>query len=190
MGKSLLVIVNGHPGTGKTTLGKRLANDLRLPFLSKDDLKECLFDTLGVGDLAWSQKLGRASVELLFLLVERQLAAGAALVMEMPFIPQFHAPRFAELAGRYDFEPLQICCTCDEQVLYERFRRRAQNGERHPGHVDQMMSFETFKNQMLCERDLPLGGLSIHVDTTDFEQVDYAALRETVARRYSALQNS
>ena len=110
--------------------------------------------------------------------------------MEMPFIPQFHAPRFLELAGRYDFEPVQICCTCDEQVLYERFRRRTDTGERHPGHVDQLITFEAFKRQMLRERNLALGGLSIPVDTTDFEKVDYVALLTTVATRYNALRNS
>ena len=190
MNKSLLVLINGHPGTGKTTLGRRLAKDLALPFLSKDDLKECLFDTLGVGDQAWSRKLGHASVELLFLVVERQLEAGASLVMEMPFIPEFHTSRFLDLAKRYDFEPLQICCTCDEQVLYERFRRRAETGERHPGHVDQPITFADFKSQMQRERHLDIGGVLISVDTTDFEKVDYAALLTTVARQYNVLQSS
>jgi predicted kinase len=183
MSKALLVIVNGHPGTGKTTLGRRLAKDIALTFLSKDDLKECLFDTLGLGDKAWSQKLGRASVELLFLMVEKQLEAGASLVMEMPFIPQFHTPRFLALAKRYDFEPLQICCTCDDKVLYERFRRRAETGERHPGHVDELVTFEDFKSQMLRERHLDIGGVLISVDTTDFEKVDYGALL-TKVREY------
>jgi predicted kinase len=190
MSKALLVLINGHPGTGKTTLGKRLAKDLALPFLSKDDLKERLFDTLGVGDQAWSRKLGHASVELLFLVVERQLEAGASLVMEMPFIPEFHTSRFLDLAERCDFEPLQICCTCDEQVLYERFRRRAETGERHPGHVDQPTTFADFKSQMQRERHLDIGGLLIHVDTTDFEKVDYPDLLATVARQYNALQSS
>ncbi len=66
MSRAMLVIINGAPGAGKTTLGRRLAKDLELPFLSKDDIKECLFGALGWSDRAWSMKLGRASVELLF----------------------------------------------------------------------------------------------------------------------------
>ena len=50
MTKSLLIIINGAPCTGKTTLGRKLAKQLRLPFLSKDGIKEVLFDTLGWED--------------------------------------------------------------------------------------------------------------------------------------------
>ncbi|MFZ4462043.1 MAG: AAA family ATPase [Patescibacteria group bacterium] len=44
--KSLLIIITGLPCTGKTTLGRKLAEELRLPFVSKDDFKELLFDDL------------------------------------------------------------------------------------------------------------------------------------------------
>jgi predicted kinase len=182
MSKALVVIVNGSPGAGKTTLGRRLAKDLKLPFLSKDDIKECLFDTLGWSDRAWSQKLGGASIELLFLLLERQLEAGKSVVVEMPFVPVFHTPRLLNLARRYEFEPLQFCCVCDEVVLYERFQRRIDSGERHPGHAGQMCTLTEFKAGMIRERFLEIGGSSINVDTTDLKKVNYSALEGTVAR--------
>ena len=40
MGKPLLIIVNGLPGTGKTTLARRLAADLHLPVFSRDGMYE------------------------------------------------------------------------------------------------------------------------------------------------------
>jgi hypothetical protein len=64
--RPLLIIVTGPSGTGKTWLSKRLAQDLHLPGLHRDDLKERLFDTLGIKDRAWSRRLGGASYELLF----------------------------------------------------------------------------------------------------------------------------
>ena len=45
-GKPLLIIVNGLPGTGKTTLARRLAADLGLPTFSRDGLYETLYDAL------------------------------------------------------------------------------------------------------------------------------------------------
>jgi adenylylsulfate kinase-like enzyme len=41
-----LIIVTGHPATGKTTLSRALASGLRLPLLSKDTFKELMFDGL------------------------------------------------------------------------------------------------------------------------------------------------
>ncbi|MGA6208602.1 AAA family ATPase [Nocardia testacea] len=51
----LLVLVNGLPGSGKSTLGAALAQALRAEFLSKDAVKEalagCLTDTGNASEL-------------------------------------------------------------------------------------------------------------------------------------------
>jgi len=46
MRKPLLIIVNGLPGTGKTTLAKRLAVDIQLPVFHRDGFSETLHDAL------------------------------------------------------------------------------------------------------------------------------------------------
>ena len=57
----LIVLVNGAPASGKTTLSRRLAGDLGLPLLAKDAIKEVLYDTLGAPDRARSRELGGAT---------------------------------------------------------------------------------------------------------------------------------
>ena len=66
----LLVIVLGLPGAGKTTLGRRLAAELRLPFFYRDGLKEVLYDSLGWQDRAETKRYGPASYELLYYAAE------------------------------------------------------------------------------------------------------------------------
>jgi predicted kinase len=67
----LLVVVTGASGSGKSTIAQDLASELGLPLLAKDDVKEALFDTLGVGDRDWSRRLGVATYEILFAVARR-----------------------------------------------------------------------------------------------------------------------
>jgi predicted kinase len=41
-----VILVNGLPGSGKTTLGSQLSQHLDVPFLSKDRIKEALADAV------------------------------------------------------------------------------------------------------------------------------------------------
>jgi len=74
--RPLLVIIGGLPGTGKSTLGSFLSQELSFPCVSKDGIKETLYDTLGYSDRKWSRKLGVASFELLYYFIGLELAAG------------------------------------------------------------------------------------------------------------------
>jgi predicted kinase len=183
-GDPLLIVITGLPGTGKTTLGRRLAADLTLPFIYKDGIKEILFDQLGWSDRAWSRTLGLATYALLYHFVEIELAARRAFIVESNFHPTHATPRFAALRARYGFRPFQVLCRTEGATLLARYRARTASGERHPGHVDQTV-IEELKEQLATGRadPLDLAGPRWEVDTTDPARMDYAGLLAAI-RQY------
>lgn len=67
------------------------------------------------------------------------------------------------------------------EVLFERFKARSETGNRHPGHGDNDVLGELYKN-LTDEKPqvLDIGGLVIEVDTTDFEKINYQAILKQV----------
>lgn len=181
MPEALLVLISGPPSAGKTTLGAKIAQELGLPFINKDGIKETLFDALGWKDREWSRQLGAASARLLFHVIERQLAAGQSLVAESAFHAAFDAPTLKRLQERYRFQTLEVYCTAETDVLLARVAGRAQSTARHPGHGEQTQAEELRAN---LERGVyaPLGlpGEALIVDTTDFASVDEQHLLEQI----------
>jgi predicted kinase len=187
MSRTVLILVTGLPCTGKSTLANRLARDLGLPLVGRDDIKEVLFDNLGWKDRDWSKKLGIASWHLLYYFVELLLATGQSFVVENYFKSDFDTQKFRQLRARYDFQALQIRCTTDGETLFERFKRRSETGERHRGHTDHQ-NYAEFEQQLMagtCDM-LDIGGETLDVDTTDLASLDYAALLTAVKRRLPA----
>jgi tRNA(Arg) A34 adenosine deaminase TadA/predicted kinase len=176
-----VLLVTGAPASGKSTLGRRLANDLGLPFISKDLFKETLFDTLGWDDRAWSRRAGLASTQLLFRTAAALLEAGQSVAMESTFYPQWDAPALLELGLTYGCQFVQVVCTADGPTLYARFEQRARSGERHPGHADDK-NLEEWRGRLLTEQwpALPLAGPVLEVDTTT--KLDSTSYRDVLAR--------
>jgi predicted kinase len=173
----LLLLVTGAPATGKTTLSRRLAADLKLPLVARDDLKEILFDQLGWSTVEWSQQLGRASFELMYLVIEKLLAAAVSQVVDCNLDPKYATARLLSLKQRYDFNPFQIICQTRNDVLLQRYTARIESGERHPGHVDRLrlgeFNADAIKQQYVV---MNIGGNALTLDMTDFKQTQYEQL--------------
>lgn len=178
----LLVIITGLPATGKTTVGRHLARALSLPFIYKDGIKESLFDSLGWSDIEWSQRLGRASVELLYYFARATLEAGQSCVLESNFDTTLATPRFQALQERYTPKFVQVVCVSEPGVIWQRYQERWGVGQRHPGHVQQLdpRADSWIHWPQGRAAALEIGGELIELDTTDFNHVDLAALTARV----------
>ncbi len=192
----IAIVVYGPPATGKTWLAQRLSQYLRLPLFYKDMIKESLFESLGWSDREWSKKLGVASIRLLYLLLDGQLAADRSCIVESNFRREWDAEQLEALVARYGYRCLEIQCVTEPEVLKERFQARAKSGERHPGHCD-AGNLNEFDN-VLSERNPEPLGISDEFlvwDTTDLDaleiddlvrKIELVANRSYQANRFGA----
>ena len=142
MRPTTVVLITGHPATGKTTFARYLAKTLAVPTLCKDDFKEILYDTLGWSTVEWSMQLSVATWELLYRYVDILLKARTDHVVEANFDPKFANPEWQARKQRFDLQVIQVRCECDPATTIARYRARIADGTRHPGHRDGANDFE------------------------------------------------
>ncbi len=151
--RSALVIILGSPASGKTGVGRRLAADLGIPCFSKDDVKEALFDTLGLGDRGWSTSLSRASFAVLLRIAAAALEATRPCVLEGNWRAE-HLPELKALPVGVASPFAQVCCHADTGEIDRRFHAR----RRHPGHLDGLLWSEIAPHLPLEPQFLDLPG--------------------------------
>ena len=168
----LLILLQGGPATGKTTLGLRLAETFGIPYLSKDGVKEPIFDHVGL-PVAWEtddglsgRAMNEASQTILIYFIEALLIARTSCIIDSTF-QAHHAPRFRSFQERHSFRFVQIHCRTEVEELRRRLKGRAASGERHAGHRDkelvQRLDPEAIDRDF---RHLEIGGMQITLDTT------------------------
>ncbi|MEV5649683.1 AAA family ATPase [Nocardia sp. NPDC052254] len=170
MGK-LLILVNGLPGSGKSTTGRALARALNARFLSKDAVKEALAN--GVDDSADLPELGGIAMDTVWALAR---AAPNSVVIDS----WWFAPRDTEFA-RLGIErtapdrTIEIWCAAPAPVARARYsNRRRPEFHRDAHHLS--TDWDTW-----ARNATPLGLTpTLEVDTT--RPVDYAALASRIDR--------
>jgi predicted kinase len=157
-----ILLVSGAPASGKSTVARALAQIFHYPLISKDAIKESLFDSLGIpvgkhlGTPAeLSRLLSSAAMEVLWSLAP----ACPQVILEANFRPKsdYERGRISSLEGR----KLEVYCHCTLEEAARRFQERATRADHHPAHSTKSMSVE-----LLQEYDRPVGVCPvIDVDT-------------------------
>lgn len=130
----LLVIVSGPPASGKSTIASQVAAGLRLPCITKDDLKEELYDSLGKIERTLSRKLGEASMRLMYTVAAKVMDAGVGIVIEANFYRGVSEPDISRMLSLDNAVLIQ--CEAPAEELVRRYEERDEDGERHQVHDD------------------------------------------------------
>lgn len=181
------ILVSGVPASGKTTMAAFLSSRLNLPMISKDHIKELLYDTVGFEGRAQKVKLGEAAMTILCDFAQSCLMHGQSVILENNFERASRGELRAMLA-RCGCPVLTVHMTGDWAAIYARFKARNESEARHLGHVvndrypplaggqtrGDTMPMEVFVEGMRARGmdEPPVDGSVIAVDTTDLARVD------------------
>lgn len=183
--KPLVILILGLPGAGKTTLGKKIADELRVPFISKDDIKVRLFDVYGWKDRQASKQAGVASFRIMDYLTEEQIKRGNSLILESTFNPIYDDARFQAWQKKYGVRYVQLYCYADADTVRQRFAQRMKTNNRHVSAVEGDEGLQVLEGY-IQQGFMPLSidSTIIKVDTTDFSKVDETDIIKQI--RYAA----
>jgi hypothetical protein len=163
------VVISGLPGSGKTTLGRRLAPALNLALIDKDDILDRLFEAKGIGNAAWRRTLSRESDVILEDEATRSHGAIVVSFWRVPGMPSdsgtptdwLHAP---------SHHLVNVHCVCELGVAANRFLQR----RRHPGHLDDESSAEDVLASLRELSRLPALDISPRIDVDTSQEPNLA----------------
>ncbi|MEM7801564.1 MAG: AAA family ATPase [Chloroflexota bacterium] len=158
--------MTGRPGAGKTTLARKLGEQLWMPVISRDALKEGFIHTLGIGHDQLPANTNGIVSDLFFETVAHYLSNGVSIIAEAAFQHQIWASKIAEISGLANV--LLLICALDGKLAVERHRQRALvDSRRFFFHGDHVASKSARHSMDIPHYSEPaLNVLTLHVDTT------------------------
>ncbi|EKQ56043.1 MULTISPECIES: AAA family ATPase [unclassified Clostridium] len=197
-----IILIAGMPASGKTTFAKRLSEELQIPMVSKDEIKEILFDTVGFHSREEKVALGVGSMNIMYLFAESLMRTNKLIILENNF-ENISKPKLQELINKYHCTPITVLFDGDMKTIYNRFIERDKSPTRHRGHVvnteypesinsnsiSPQIKFEDFQ-KTFEERGIRHFNISddtIKIDTTDFDKVNYGDIINQIKNKIGML---
>jgi predicted kinase len=119
----MLIIVCGLPGTGKTTLAKRIADETSSFLLNTDTIRKRV-----IYDPRYTEKEKEMIYELLFEMAEKFLLTGKNVVLDGTFYRKDLRERAGEIAEKAKSEFRVIEVRCREDVVRKMMKERRKKG--------------------------------------------------------------
>lgn len=122
LGTPTLIVVTGRPGSGKTTLSHRLAQAIRCPLISRDEIKEGLVNTVQSSHVSSDTDLNGHVYTTFFETIEFLLNRRITLIGEAAFQHKLWIPKLEPLRKIAQVKIIQ--CSVSSTLAQSRFIQR------------------------------------------------------------------
>ena len=164
-----LVIITGDLAAGKSTLAAALSMELKIPYLTKDSLKEIACDIFGYQNRDENRLLSKAATRDMVYFFNQCALVGNDLILEA----NFRAAELEEIKAIADAENYRVALivlTGDVPLLYQRFLDRLPS--RHIAHrsLNLDYSLERFTNYINEIRNESLVFVPHYLDVSNLDE--------------------
>ena len=171
-----IIIITGELAAGKTSYGRKISRVLEIPFFSKDEIKEKLYDSFSYTNLDYEskRKLGAISYSIFYYIMEEHMKVGSPLIVESNFVKE-SVLIIKKLLTKYNYRSITVRFEGDLHILHKRFLKREYSTERHEGLISNRLfdDFENFEQAAIKSKEFKINNNEIIVDTTDFLKVNF-----------------
>lgn len=171
-----IIIITGELAAGKTSYGRKISRVLEIPFFSKDEIKEKLYDSFSYTNLDYEskRKLGAISYSIFYYIMEEHMKVGSPLIVESNFVKE-SVLIIKKLLTKYNYRSITVRFEGDLHILHKRFLKREYSTERHEGLISNGLfdDFENFEQAAIKSKEFKINNNEIIVDTTDFLKVNF-----------------
>jgi predicted kinase len=119
----MLYIVCGLPGTGKTTMAKRIADETKSFLLNTDIIRRKIIE-----DPKYTEREKYMIYNLLFEMAEKFLVTGKSVVIDGTFYRKELRERAKEIAKKTKNKFRIVEVTCSEEIIRKGMKKRKKKG--------------------------------------------------------------
>lgn len=156
------ILVTGPPAVGKSSLTTYLSDRMQIPCISKDKIKEILFDSIGFNSRDEKIKLNKAANELLLSDMEMLMKGKQSFIVDNNF-EKIHENQLRNVFFSYQYSVITITLLGEKKAIFKRYCTRNLSEDRHLGHVlnDKYPEEQVDRTKIVVDYDSFLKEISI-----------------------------
>lgn len=177
-----IIIVAGASASGKTRYANYLVDQLNIPLLSKDTIREVLYDSIqfNISSISENQNLGACAYSLLYYFAEVLMKSDVEFIMESNFTKASELI-LQNLMQKYNYSCMTIIFDAPLEILHQRFINRENTEERHIGLSKGLYNdYENFRKVAINQQDFDFGNIRKKINVSDFNKVDYESITNEI----------